>query len=329
MLILYITDTHIYGKNPIGRTDDLTIVQFKKIEEIVEIANEYDCPVIHGGDVFNSPNVGYSIYITLLSILSDLPKGLFLLLGQHDLWWHDINTVNHTASGALINSGYNIHLIGKFNLQYPEFAFDYCHWNDNPTQTSAKFFISHKPIVPKKWVENFHFLKHNINNDKYFLMEDFKQYKLLLCGDWHNQYIYENKNSLLINPGALIRREITNETKDYHPSSVLIDLETLEYELIPLKSAKQKEDVFSEKHLQLVKEYKNIELDVSNFLNTLQITSTQHSHFLNKLIQIINSDKTGKFDNIYNKMKTILHKLYGTELNYDARMFMRKKLKRK
>ena len=327
MLLLYFTDSHIYGKNPIGRTDNLTITQFFKIEEVVKLAQEYDCPVLCSGDLTHSPNIGYSLYIILLSFLKDLPHGLFLIAGQHDLWYHDIKSISNTALGALVNSGYNIKLIDDFNKKYYPFTFDYCHWGEEIVQTDSTFLITHKPVVPRKWVEKFHFLKHNQNNDKYFLLEELENYKLILCGDWHNQYIYEGKNTLIINPGALVRREITEENKNNLPSVVLIETDTLEYEIIPLSVAKPAKEVFTEKHLELIRAYKDISIDVTKFLNTLKISDNKHSHFLNRLVDLINSKQVE--DDVCKKIKYILHRIYGSQIDYQNHITMRKQLRKK
>lgn len=58
MKILYMTDTHIRGTSPRSRTDDFQQAIREKIEEVIDIAERERVDlVLHGGDLFDRPNL--------------------------------------------------------------------------------------------------------------------------------------------------------------------------------------------------------------------------------------------------------------------------------
>lgn len=62
MRILFFTDSHIRGTTPKNRKDDFTNTLEKKFTEIVEIIDREDIDyVIHGGDLFDRPDVSISL----------------------------------------------------------------------------------------------------------------------------------------------------------------------------------------------------------------------------------------------------------------------------
>ena len=66
MFIINVGDLHISGRNPRARKDDLTIVQFKKLEEIVSISNDYDAPIISVGDILDTSNISGRFQISAM-----------------------------------------------------------------------------------------------------------------------------------------------------------------------------------------------------------------------------------------------------------------------
>lgn len=307
--ILAVGDPHISGKNPLARKDNVIEVQFDKLEQVVHIANENNAHVFFVGDIFDYPYVGYGIYSRVAEILSHLGNKGYLVYGQHDLFFHNINSKISTATGSLEFSKL-IHPISEFNKDHPQFKFDFLNWGEKLIKTDNEFFISHKPIVPKRMVLKYHWLRATQEKDKYLILEDLNKYKLALCGDWHKSYIVENKNTLLINPGTMVRREASEDERTLVPSVILIDLISLKYRKIELEHEK---DVFSFSHLILKKKTNEYRSTSKEFIEKLKERkgNFKGSNFLKKLLIFINSKELNKTET--KLMEQIIEKSFGKE----------------
>jgi exonuclease SbcC len=109
MKIGYFTDSHIMGRNPGARIDDYPRAIHKKFLEFeaVAVAEEVDV-IVHGGDLFDSPRVAYSILNQYMRILRRLKKKgirVFLVPGNHDLFGYSMGTIKQTAIGVLAQAG--------------------------------------------------------------------------------------------------------------------------------------------------------------------------------------------------------------------------------
>ncbi|MDY0314746.1 MAG: metallophosphoesterase family protein [Bacteroidales bacterium] len=304
---------HIYGKNPICRTDDLVTVQFAKLEEVVKASNKLDCPIIINGDITESPNVGYGIFTTLANIFLKCINGVFFVYGQHDLLWHDLSTSHLTATGAL-EATQAIRNMDKFWEEFGK-KFSYANWGEDINYV-GNYLITHKPIVSKNIINQFAWLKHNSNTDKFYIFEKLiSQFKLMLCGDWHRRYIYKSGGTLLVNPGALTRREANQDSLDTFPSYVVIDLDTLEYKITPLKCAKPAGEIISDSHLEMAKMKKEVGVDVSQFVKAIELGESGESKLIHFLLRAI---KSGEIDKeISEVLKKLISKVSDEKLDYE------------
>ena len=64
---LFLTDTHIRGTNPQNRKDDFLKTLFDKMTEVFDLAKQNNVDIIiHGGDVFDRPDISPSIHTSYL-----------------------------------------------------------------------------------------------------------------------------------------------------------------------------------------------------------------------------------------------------------------------
>lgn len=106
MKLLYFTDTHIRGKNPRNRTDDFMDTLKNKINEIVEISiNEKVDYVLHGGDLFDRPDISIAVAGEFAKIFMKFEAPIYIVSGNHDIFGHNQKTLNRTMLGFFINLG--------------------------------------------------------------------------------------------------------------------------------------------------------------------------------------------------------------------------------
>lgn len=111
MKFLYFTDSHIRGTNPKSRTDSFFHTLKIKLQEIQSVAREESVDyILHGGDLFDRPDVSISVMNEIIPILSGFSAPIYAISGNHDIYGHNPVTLPRTMMGLLDTLGI-IHLI--------------------------------------------------------------------------------------------------------------------------------------------------------------------------------------------------------------------------
>lgn len=284
MLIIGIGDSHITGKSPVARLDNLVEVQFIKWKEVVQIANNYNCPVISTGDIFNVPVIANSILTQFGTILEDLRQPLYFVWGNHDLMYHSMDMYDRTSLGMLWHNNTKIRHISEFYKDY-NIMWDYIDWGQPLVKGNLQLLLSHQAIIHHRMIggKNSWILK-----DPEFarLMDkELEQYSIIICGHWHRRYNFKHKNTLIFNPGPLTRRTIEDKEE---PQIQLINLETRLSKQIKLKSVKPTELVITDKHIE-DKVHKSIN-DITDFINNLKSKKLKYtSSFIDNLMDLLDA----------------------------------------
>lgn len=255
--ILYFTDTHIRGTTPKNRKDDYVDTLEKKFLEILRMIEKEEIDfVIHGGDLFDRPDISVSVVSRFANILNRIKIPIYMVSGNHDIYGHNPLTVNRTMVGLLNNLGIVniIDNLGKVILEKDDIKVQltgqpYIYNIDDPN--NRKYYLVDS--IDEGINYSIH-LVHGMLLDRPFikgipftLIDDIKTTKadITLSGHYHSGY----KKTLIdgkyfINPGSIVR--ITNSLRemDRQPQVALINLEdTIEINFLPLVSAKSGEDV--------------------------------------------------------------------------------------
>ena len=290
MLVLIIGDGHLTGKNPIARLDDLVEVQFDKWNEIISISNEYDCPIISVGDIFNVPIIANSILTKFGEVLSKLKNPLYFVWGNHDLMYHSIEVFDRTSLGMLWFNNSKIKHISEFYNDYGV-QWDSCDWDQEIDNNGSEILLIHQAIINPKSVggKNSWILK-----DKEFarsIEEKYLQkYELIICGHWHKRYRFKYNNTLVINPGPIVRRTVEDTEL---PTIQLINLKTKLNKIIKLESVKPTEDVITSEHLE--ENIHKIKSDILEFVNALRNKKLKYtSSFLDNLMLLLDTHELDK-----------------------------------
>jgi predicted phosphodiesterase len=308
--IIFITDVHISGKNPICRTDDLTTEQFKKLSTIIDISNKKDIPIINSGDLTDSPNISYSTYTKLANVLKESKRGFYTLYGNHDLQFHTMDTSTSVALGALIESVPSVKHISEFEKDYGA-IFDYEDWDNNKEIVKnglrTKILVCHRAIVSNKlmnksWMKASETDFYNINE------RGVGKYGMILCGHFHKQYEII-KDSIVLNPGCFTRRN-ANEIEVHVPSYYIIDIDNLDYELHSLPNVKGTNEVISYSHLTYTKMAKNIKTEIAEFFKKIKFNKEKNQFKIN-MLKTFNNLEEGSLKEI---MREVLQDVYGNRI---------------
>ena len=306
MLVLTVGDTHFTGKNPIARLDDLIKIQFNKWEEIVSIANKYDVPIIHTGDIFNVSIIANSILTQIGAIMENLNNPLYFVWGNHDLLYHSLDLWDRTSLGTLWANSDKIRHISQFSDDYKIF-WDWFDWGSvygiQRYGDQHELLLTHRAVVSEhklgkgSWILKDEDFCMNIDNNLHL-----RGYKLIICGHWHKPYIFNHKDTKVINPGPILRRTVEEWIM---PSIVLLNLNTLLHKRIYLE-AKPPEQVLSKKHIeQKVESYTE---GVIKFIEQLKDKDiVNKAAFLNNLSELLDSHQLPK--NVENILRNIISTL--------------------
>jgi len=262
--LLYFTDTHIRGTTPKNRKDNLQETLERKLNEVGQIIKDYNIDyVLHGGDLFDRPDVSISIVSNFASILNSYNVPIYIISGNHDVYGHNPNTIGRTILGLLdalnvvriikeneviyLNKGgVRVQLTGQpytYNIDHEGYKGEYIV---NEVSPDADFSIHmvHGMLLNKPFIKGV----------PYTLIDDILDTKadITLAGHYHSGFgIVETNNKYFVNPGSLIR--ITNSLREIerHPKVVFIELkDSINMKLIPLKTALKGEEVLDREEIE-------------------------------------------------------------------------------
>ena len=247
MKILFLTDSHIRGNNPCSRKDDYVVSLREKHIEIGQIIKDQSVGVvIHGGDVFHSPDTSKSLISEYIKIFRFWEVPIWVVVGSHDVIAYNEHTISRTALGVLIAADVvkplesiptelssNILVVG-INHSYKLDENPQNYFLEKNDKDSILIEVVHGMVVDKPFF------------DEYTLIKDIKtEADLFLSGHFHPGWEPQKVNgTLFINPGSLGRVE--NIERIFPPSVVILNIEgkDINYEIVPLKCAKPSADVF-------------------------------------------------------------------------------------
>lgn len=264
MRLLYFTDTHIRGTTPKNRKDNLQETLERKLNEVGQIIKDYNIDyVLHGGDLFDRPDVSISIVSNFASILNSYNVPIYIISGNHDVYGHNPNTIGRTILGLLdalnvvriikeneviyLNKGgVRVQLTGQpytYNIDHEGYKGEYIV-NEVSPDSDFSIHMVHGMLLNKPFIKGV----------PYTLIDDILDTKadITLAGHYHSGFgIVETNNKYFVNPGSLIR--ITNSLREIerHPKVVFIELkDSINMKLIPLKTALKGEEVLDREEIE-------------------------------------------------------------------------------
>lgn len=249
-------DWHIRPDVPVCRTDDYFAAMERKIDFILDLSKQHECPILIAGDLGNKPlNNGWPTWLLEWTINKFLFGGNFsrdyrnviCIPGQHDLPNHRLDLWMKSGIGVLYAAG-AIQLLGPHELD-SDFIFDKFYIQSFPYGESLhhilpdekleipKIAITHQAVLSGKSVFDGVQAKE--------LLKKFPEYDLIVSGDNHLAFEEELEGRRLVNPGSMMRN--TADQIDHQPRVYLWYSETNEIKAVYLPIEK---DVISREHIK-------------------------------------------------------------------------------
>jgi DNA repair exonuclease SbcCD nuclease subunit len=303
--ILLISDTHIRGQRPEGRTDNFEEAQLNKWEFIFKVAKAQNIHVlVQAGDFFDSPNPSLALLNNFVKLFQEhsMYFQMCAIYGQHDMYFRNPD-LNKSAFGLLsrINMLHNLSykpyvvpsmqgIICGLSFGQKDWSEDYWYrnqqdqddqsfqleraevinnWNDFDVRMLVVHdMIGDTPIYPGQ--PNF--------TDAHRYLRDNDSFDIILCGDYHFDFHIEEDGRHIINTGCLLRLSRDKRDSLRKPHFYIYDTDTKQLKkfYIPVKPADQ---VFSEieysgtdeKIQQIIDSIRENKTSVSSFDKNLQL----------------------------------------------------------
>ncbi|MCL7746538.1 metallophosphoesterase [Halalkalibacter alkaliphilus] len=217
MKFLYVTDTHIRGTTPKNRLDVYVDTLKEKLEEVIELANKEEVDVLlHGGDVFDRPDLSPNVVGQFAKIFMKANMPIYVVAGNHDTFGHNPETISRTMLGLMDSfgvmtvidpgspiliekNGQRIQISGQpyhYDLDQRDPKLDY--YPTNETNADVLIHIVHSMLVEKALPEG---VPHTIIDHIWGTTAD-----IILTGHFHGGFgIKERNGKFICNPGALAR----------------------------------------------------------------------------------------------------------------------------
>lgn len=200
-------DIHIRPDTPICRTDNFFVTMEKKIDFIISLAKENDCPILSSGDLGHKPQWKNWLLEWTINRFKDID--VIICAGQHDLPGHRLTDWDKSGIGVL-------HAAGAINfIQEPTWYDDFLihpfsygqeiippekNKNITITEEFINIAMTHQIIIEKG---DLYPGQDGYKGNK--VLADNPGYSLILSGDNHSPFTAKHKNQLLVNPGSMMR----------------------------------------------------------------------------------------------------------------------------
>lgn len=252
--LILTSDWHLREDTPICFTGDFQKEQWEAVEYVKGIQLQWECPVIHAGDLFHHWKPSPAL---LSQAMWFLPQNFKTIYGQHDLPAHNWNL--REKSGL-----HTLKVAGVLNI------LPGCHYGQEPTDPTIRAceFTKQKNIlvwhhltyINKPYPEATGGMAEGI-------LRKYPQFSLICTGDNHQSFSTEYQGRLLVNPGNLTRQ--TADQADYQPRVALwyAETNTIEWVNIPIQQG-----VISREHLDRKEERdQRIDAFISKLSNEYEI----------------------------------------------------------
>ena len=221
MRFVLTADWHIRATKPRCRIDEDWIqTQRLALNQIADIANSKDFPVYVVGDLFHSHgDTSFEVVQLIQEFANSLNHGMFILAGNHDLQYHNSSNLHKSAIGILLHCE-------KINfIQNNEYVsagnFDQETENKDIIFKHILCFPDLKSMPP------------NVNAvTAEDLLDEYDNAKWIFTGDYHHNFVYENKGRHVVNSGCLIRQ--VSDMKDYQCGVYVIDTDLNKIDFVPI-----------------------------------------------------------------------------------------------
>ena len=263
MKLIITADWHIRSTRPRCRIDEDWIkTQQKALNQIAEICENKNAPLMVVGDIFNSNSDTSFECINMVQKLADYIGGIYILAGNHDLPYHSSENIDKSAIGVLLQSE------NVFKIE--DYSDDFSAPNFDEERNSMPYMFIHTLTIPSK--DKPDFIQCETPES---LLKKYPTAKWIFTGDYHKNFVYEKDGRYVINSGCLIRQ--VSDMKDYQCGVYFVDTDK---EVIEFISIIDDEELVNDEYIIRQDER---EERIENFVNKLKDVESVSLDFIDNV----------------------------------------------
>ena len=276
MKLLYCTDPHGRGNNPVYRIGNFKEDLLAKFREVCSLAKKMLCNyIICGGDLFHNPVIALSVADEIVDIIEKNGIPFYTVMGNHDMVNCNIEaSLNQSLLGHLFKRSKIIrHLETLEDDNTFIQGYDYSHGIEKQIEDGLLFTESKKKVkivVPHALIseKSLHPSIMHIEAKKIDTNFDY-----ILVSHYHAPYKTQKVgNTEIIAIGSLTRLTVGKSDLRDKVSVLFMDTDKNEKQVINLKSAKKVKDCFN---LEAIEEKKDFNSGIEEFIESLTSTKFQ------------------------------------------------------
>ena len=204
-------DWHVRPDVPICRTDNFFAAMCRKIDFILALSKQHDCPILISGDLGEKPQWKNSLLELMINKF--IGNKIILIPGQHDLPNHRLDLWKESGIGVLHAAG-AIETIGVFKTEdrvvghrknnFFVMPFPY---GSEIESFDLKIDIPMIAMTHQMVIQEHELWPGQIAKKGHSLLKKFPEYSIILSGDNHQSFVVEYEGRKLVNPGSLMRSD--------------------------------------------------------------------------------------------------------------------------
>ena len=282
-------DVHIRVKGPRSRTDDWFSTQLVKFICALDFFKSHGVEIIiQPGDFFDSPRPVYKAISTYMGELIRRDFMMLTVLGQHDVYYHDVSDPTRTATNVMHEANCAYILQPDKPVRSGNAQFYGASWGQEPCSVKRSgdnvyVLVAHAHVAAKAmWEGHAPTLPADYANQH-------TGYDLIVLGDCHYFFRTQVGDTLVVNMGSLMRMRNTPLDRKHEPTVGVYDTDTggLFTHKLPIKPA---EEVFVDREVEDVKP--SVELD--GFLTKLKDSGQIGTSFIDNLNTLMDSEQSSR-----------------------------------
>lgn len=299
MKLVLLSDCHLSATNPIGRLDDILETSLRKMEFVLNYAEENKATILQAADFLDTSR-SWTLHSKLLALFNKHKRvKIYLIYGQHDMYMRSEESKYATSLGAFIEAGY-LDILSDNPIQIGGMDVYGCSYGKEiPKVVSTRNFnvlVIHADIGDKPL-----YAGHKFTHAEKFLEKN-KDYDLILTGDIHQKFLFRIKDRYIINTGPMVRLEATKYNIRHIPCFAVFDsnIDKIKWVEIPHEDY---EEVFSRKHIEDKNRNENV---LNEFIDKIKNANFQSVDFFSNLEKYLKENKVSK--EVVDSIKSIISK---------------------
>ena len=240
MKLLLLGDTHFTNKVPEKRTDDYYATMMRKFESVLDIFAEEGCDLLlQAGDFFDSPHVSNSVIGDLIEVIQDKigTNKIACIYGQHDLYGHNAESIKKSPL-YLLQKAKCVTIIEPEGTTIGDIHLHGASFGQKVYKNTKKGLTI---LVVHDMVGEHRIYAGQDMTDAERYLRKHSGYRLILCGDNHNDFHVNYEGRDIINCGCMMRKTTADADRKLGVWIFDTDTDSLKYRAIEYQAP---EDVF-------------------------------------------------------------------------------------